>query len=153
MTDQEQELKVARYIVGAFTALAAWWIWNTVGLSVLVVQSASPNLSATGFSIGVTAMELLGPILIALAFVLHKTGSLVITVVARVLARLGSDPVAVQASNNLEAETKNFVSAEDFKANLKSIEQVLNVCRANDKKLDARLKSAESQIQIWVDEV
>lgn len=150
MNEQEQELKVARILVGAFTALSAWWIWNTIGLSVLVVQSASPNLSATGFSIGVTAMEFLGPIFVAVGFVLHKTGAMVIATVARILARLSRGPEPVNAT--LAADPEKFVSRELVNEKFSEIQSALKVSQANDKKLDARLKAAELQIKTWAEE-
>ena len=130
MNEQEtRELKVAQYIVGGDVFFAVWWIWNALGISVLAVQTANPQLSATGFSLGVIGTEILGPALLAVGFLMSGAGKLVLGFVSSVVARFEN------VTTVTPADTSKFANASKVSANLKQ--------------LDARIKSLETTIATW----
>jgi len=129
MTDQEtRELTIARYIVGGVVFFAAWWIWNTLGISVLAVQTANPTLSATGFSLGVIGTEIIGPALLAIGFVVSGAGKMVLSFIANVVARFDR-PAAESAA----AVPTKFVSTTE----------------GNFRKVEKRLVAIEKTISEW----
>lgn len=129
MTEQEKiELKVATYIVGFGFFMSVWWIWNALGISVLAVQSANPQLSATGFSLGVIGTEILGPALLAIGFLMSGVGKLVLSFAARVVARF--DGASTTPTDTSKLAKASLVSAEL-------------------KKLDTRIKSLEATVDSW----
>lgn len=132
MSDREQrELSVARYIVGGVVFFAAWWIWNALGISVLAIQSTNPQLSSTGFSLGVIGTEILGPLLLAVGFLLSGAGKLVLSFVVRVISRFDAPPVSMEASADV---SKMAVAAK---------------VTASFKLIDARVKSLETTVAGW----
>ena len=134
MTDQEtRELTIARYIVGGVVFFAAWWIWNTLGISVLAVQTANPTLSATGFSLGVIGTEILGPALLAIGFVVSGAGKMVLGFIANVVARF--DRPGAESAASASIDMSKFANASKVSANLKQ--------------LDSRIKSLESTVATW----
>ena len=129
MTEQEKsELKIATYLVGFFFFLCVWWIWNALDVSVFAVQAASPELSATGFSLGVLGTEILGPAILTILFVMSKAGDLILKFAARLVARFNREEA-------ISVDTSKFASVAKVGAELK--------------KLSDRIKSLESTVSRW----
>lgn len=126
MTEQEQ--KTAKSIIGTLVFVIVYMIVSDLSLASLAVSYANPNLSAGPFDLWVMAVQVLAPVAAAYVFVTSKIGGGIVTLVTAIIAK-------VQSTGTEAAPTTKYARADLTAGELK--------------KLHARLKSVESDVERW----
>jgi hypothetical protein len=130
---EDQTKKVSYSIIGTLIFLLAYMIIRDLSLASLAVSYVNPNLSAGPFDLWVIATSILAPVAAAYVFVSSTVGSIVVSLVATILAKVQS--VGSVPSTSTTFDPKKFASATKTSQALKTF--------------DDRLQSVEAQIAKW----
>lgn len=150
MNETNEELKLARVLVGVMAFALIWQIWASLEISVFAVSAAAPKADATTFNFGVILTDILAPVALAAIFLASQTGRMIMHFAAMLVSLVKRKSQGGETDGDATIDV--LAIDENFQSLAEKIEAIETEKKKRDASIDKRLQKVETTIAAWTEE-